>query len=174
MTFILPIGFLRYFWWRFNIWGEIVGIAVGIPFCVLVWFGLGGSNWPFWEVFLTLFGSGAVVITLTALLTPPTDAVILQDFCKKCRPPGFWAPVRRSLAAQRGEAASAEIGRAEYFEFVVTLATLACMFVAINCFLGHRLWLALAAALGFVVCGGIVVMMSLRSLAEEASCKRLG
>ena len=67
MTFILPIGFLRYFWWRFNIWGEIVGIAVGVPFCVLVWFVLGGSQWPFWQVFLTLFGSGAVVITLTAL-----------------------------------------------------------------------------------------------------------
>jgi hypothetical protein len=219
MTFLLPIGFLRYFWWRFNIWGEIVGIAAGVPFCILVWFVLGGSQWPFWQVFLTLFGSGAVAITLTALLTKPTDNQVLQSFYKKCQPPGFWGPVRnqcttpcdatnssslrkdeashpersgdfghpeRSEGSQDGQILrcaqndarpmafsatgtnSSVVDRKAFFEFALTLAALACMFFAINSFLGHRLGLALGAASAFLVLGGLVVAMSVRSLAEES------
>jgi Na+/proline symporter len=171
MTFILPIGFMRYFWWRFNIWGEIVGIAVGVPFCVLVWFVLGGSQWPFWQVFLTLFGSGAVVITLTAILTNATDRAVLEQFYRKCQPPGFWGPVRKSLAAENHAAYPASFGWASLAEFAVTLGALACMFLAINAFLGHRLWLACAAGGGFVVLGGVVVAISIRSLAEESKAE---
>jgi solute:Na+ symporter, SSS family len=167
MTFILPIGFMRYFWWRFNIWGEIVGIAVGVPFCVLVWFVLGGSQWPFWQVFLTLFGTGAIVITLTALLTKPTDSAVLQAFYQKCQPPGFWGPVRKCLATRPDAVCPAGIGRAALFEFALTLTALACMFISINSFLGHRLWLAAGAGLGFLALGGGVVVLSIRSLAEE-------
>lgn len=168
MTFLLPIGFLRYFWWRFNIWGEIVGIAVGVPFCVLVWFGLGGSQWPFWQVFLTLFGSGAVVITLTTLLTKPTPETVLEAFYRKCQPPGFWGPVRKCLAAQPNATHPAPVGRAALAEFAITLGALACMFLSINSFLGHRLWLACGAAGGFAALGGIVIAISIRSLAAES------
>jgi hypothetical protein len=169
MTFILPIGFLRYFWWRFTIWGEIVGIAVGIPFCIFVWFGLGGNQWPFWQVFLTLFGCGAVVITLTALCTKPTDDAILLAFYQKCQPPGFWGPIRRLSARDLGSAVPARMAKGAFFEFAVTLAALACMFLAINTFLGHHIGLALAAAAGFLLLAGIVVVMSVHSLADEQS-----
>ena len=167
MTFILPIGFMRYFWWRFNIWGEIVGIAVGIPFCILVWFVLGGNQWPFWQVFLTLFGSGAAVITLTALLTKPTDNAILQAFYQKCQPPGFWEPVRKLAMVESGTEYPAKISKASLVEFIVTMGSLGCMFFSINSFLGHRIGLACGAGIGFLVLGGIVVMLSIRSLADE-------
>ena len=166
MTFILPIGFLRYFWWRFNIWGEIVGIAVGIPFCILVWFVLGGNQWPFWQVFLTLFGSGSLIITLTALLTKPTDHAVLEKFYRQCRPPGFWRPVRERIAADP-DAIAPRVNKGACFEFTMILGTLACMFLAINTFLGHRLPLSGCAATGFIILGGIVVLLSIRSLAEE-------
>ena len=169
MTFILPIGFFRYFWWRFNIWGEIVGIAVGVPFCILVWFVFGGSQWPFWQVFLILFGSGAVVITFTALLTAPTEVAILQTFYGKCRPPGFWGPIRKLIALESATPLpQPEIHKAAIFEFTVTLGALACMFLSINTFLGHRLVLASIGGIGFLVLGGVVVMMSIRSLAAES------
>jgi solute:Na+ symporter, SSS family len=168
MTFILPVGFLRYFWWRFNIWGEIVGIAVGVPFCILVWFVFGGSQWPFWQVFAVLFGGGAIVITLVSLLTKPTDDATLDAFYKKCGPPGFWAPIRRRLASRGDGVCVTEIGKPALGEFAITLGALACMFLAINTFLGHRLLLAAVAAAGFLVLGGFVVAISARSLAEES------
>jgi len=167
MTFLLPIGFLRYFWWRFNIWGEIVGIAVGIPFCILVWFVLGGSQWPFWQVFGTLFGCGAIVITLTTLLTQPTEREVLRTFYQNCRPAGFWGPVKNSLAADQEVDCSGTVDRKSFLEFAVTIAALACMFLAMNSFLGHQILPAAAATVGFLVFGGIVVAMSVRSLAED-------
>ena len=167
MTFLLPIGFLRYFWWRFNIWGEIVGIAVGIPFCVLVWFVLGGSQWPFWQVFGTLFGCGAVVITLTTLLTQPTENAVLLTFYQNCRPAGFWGPIRDMAAADQDVACSMTVDKKSILEFSTTIAALACMFLAMNSFLGHQIELALGATVGFLVLGGAVVVISIRSLAEE-------
>ena len=166
MTFILPIGFLRYFWWRFNIWGEIVGIAVGVPFCILVWFVLGGNEWPFWQVFLALFGSGSLIITLTALLTKPTDPEVLESFYRQCRPPGFWWPIREHIEAEP-DTIKPRIDKGAFFEFTMILGALACMFLAINAFLGHRLVLAGVAAIGFIILGGIVVVLSIRSLAKE-------
>jgi hypothetical protein len=41
------------------------------------------------------------------------------------------------------------------------------MFVSINTFLGHRLGLSLAAGVGFLALGGLVIRLSIRSLAEE-------
>jgi Na+/proline symporter len=165
MTFLLPIGFLRYFWWRFNIWGEIVGIAVGVPFCVLVWFGLGGSTWPFWKVFATLFGTGAVAIPLAALLTPPTADTVLHEFYRKCQPPGLWGPMRNAVPRTD---ARPRIDATGLGEFAVTLGALACMFLSINSFLGHRLGISLAAGAGFLVLGSLVVRRCLRSLDEES------
>jgi hypothetical protein len=63
---------------------------------------------------------------------------------------------------------SSVVDRKAFFEFALTLAALACMFFAINSFLGHRLGLALGAASAFLVLGGLVVAMSVRSLAEES------
>jgi Na+/proline symporter len=164
MTFLLPIGFLRYFWWRFNIWGEIVGIAVGVPFCVWVWFGLGGNSWPFWRVFATLFGTGAVAITLTALFTPATDEAVLREFYRKCRPPGLWGPIRDAETDPR---ARPKIDADGMVEFAMTLGVLACMFVSINSLLGHRLGIALAAGAGFLVLGS---WMACRWCRSQSRC----
>lgn len=167
MTFILPIGFLRYFWWRFNIWGEIVAIAVGVPFCIIVWFVLGGSEWPFWKVFFTLFGSGALTIVAAALVTKPTDMEVLEAFYLKCRPRGFWRPVRERIARQAAQPFEPGFDTATLFEFALTLAALGCMFLAINTFLGHRLALSAAAACGFLIFGGGVVLLSWKSLFND-------
>jgi hypothetical protein len=76
--------------------------------------------------------------------------------------------VRKCLAVQPNAAHPARVGRAALAEFAVTLGALACMFLSINSFLGHRLWLACGAAAGFVALGGLVVAISIRSLAEES------
>ena len=36
----LPLSWLRWFWWRLNVWGEVFGILISVPLSALVWFGL--------------------------------------------------------------------------------------------------------------------------------------
>jgi Na+/proline symporter len=96
VAFILPLSWLRFFWWRHNIYGEAAAIIIGLPLSYIIWFPLGFSQaekHPFWHGFLLLFGLGWVVIVLVDILTRPEKIEKLKEFYIKCRPPGFWAPI---------------------------------------------------------------------------------
>jgi SSS family transporter len=95
-AFILPLSWLRFFWWRLNIYGEAAALIIGLPLGYIVWFPLGFSNeqvHPFWQGFLLLFGLGLIVIVVVSLLTPPERIETLREFYRRCRPPGWWQPV---------------------------------------------------------------------------------
>lgn len=93
--FVLPLGLLRWVWWRINIWGEIAGLIGGVPLAWLVWFPLGFKDQPYWQGFLVLFASGAAAVVIASLLTRPEPHDVLQRFHATVRPPGFWGPVAR-------------------------------------------------------------------------------
>jgi SSS family solute:Na+ symporter len=100
VAFILPLSWLRFFWWRHNIFGEAAAIIIGLPLSYFVWFPLGFSQsdkHPFWQGFLILFALGWIVIITVDLLTRPEKSERLKEFYLKCRPPGFWAPVARLI-----------------------------------------------------------------------------
>lgn len=100
VAFILPLSWLRFFWWRHNIFGEAAAIIIGLPLSYIIWFPLGFSQTdkhPFWHGFFLLFGLGWIVIILSDLLTRPERKEKLKAFYRKCRPPGFWAPVAREI-----------------------------------------------------------------------------
>lgn len=99
-AFVLPLSWLRFFWWRLNIYGEATALLVGFPLSYIVWFPLGFSNeanHPFWQGFLLLFGLGFAIICAITLLTPAEPLDTLRRFHQTCRPPGFWGPVTREL-----------------------------------------------------------------------------
>ncbi len=100
IAFILPLAWLRFFWWRMNIWGEIAALAFGLPLGYVVWFPLGFATRPLWQGFLLLFGAGWAIILLVTLLTPPEKPEVLENFHRLCKPPGLWGKVTRSLAAE--------------------------------------------------------------------------
>jgi len=103
VAFILPLSWLRFFWWRHNIFGEAAAIVIGLPLSYVVWFPLGFSQsekHPFWQGFLILFALGWMVIITVDLLTRPEKFERLKQFYLKCRPPGFWAPVARQLSPE--------------------------------------------------------------------------
>ncbi|MEW6455559.1 MAG: hypothetical protein AB1410_02430 [Acidobacteriota bacterium] len=99
-AFILPLSWLRFFWWRMNIYGEAAALILGLPLGYIIWFPLGFSNNPFWQGFLLLFGIGLVVIVFTALITPSEKLDTLIEFYKRCRPPGFWSPVTKIFSEE--------------------------------------------------------------------------
>lgn len=99
ITPALPLSWLRWFWWRFNIWGELFGLVISVPLASFIWFGLGASEWPFWQPTILLLGIGLAGSVIITLLTPPESNATLRAFYLKVRPPGRWAPLRNALAA---------------------------------------------------------------------------
>jgi Na+/proline symporter len=131
IVFSLPLAWMKWFWWRTNAVGDMVGVMGGFPAGYLVWFGsdsllpaslrasLGkttGWNWngfvpafsnlerfPFWVGFAILFVAGWIAIVAATLWTRPEPMNVLENFYRTARPVGLWGPVRRSLAAKGEE-----------------------------------------------------------------------
>ncbi len=96
----LPLSWLRWFWWRLNVWGEVFGILVSVPLSAFVWFGLGWKARPAWQPMLLLLGIGMAGSVLVSLVTAPESRETLRRFYLKVRPPGAWGAVRRELEAE--------------------------------------------------------------------------
>ena len=97
VIFLLPLAVFRFFWWRFNVWGELAAIVLGLPLSIFVWFVLDFQNsdaHPMWHGLGLLFGLSFVVLIAVTLVTPPESPETLRRFYERCRPPGFWGPVR--------------------------------------------------------------------------------
>jgi solute:Na+ symporter, SSS family len=104
VVFLLPLSWFRFFWWRFNVWGELAAVVLGLPLSILVWFGLNFQNKPLWQGLGLLFGLSFLVLIVVTLLTPAEPVETLKTFYARCRPPGFWGPIRAQVQlAQNGE-----------------------------------------------------------------------
>jgi SSS family solute:Na+ symporter len=154
VVFILPLSWLRFFWWRFNVWGELTAIVLGLPLSILIWFILGYENRPFWvgTGFLFLL-SFATLLTVT-LLTPPESRETLVRFYRKCRPPGLWKDIR--------EAAGADVGREPATRRLVVDAAVgvaACLglVVATNAVFAGTLTIAALGASAFIGFGALLL-----------------
>ena len=110
VIFLLPLSWFRFFWWRFNVWGELAAIILGLPLSILVWFVLDFQNpakHPLWQGLGLLFGLSFLVLLAATLLTPPESKETLQRFYARCRPPGFWGPVRGDVVIENAGEPSA-------------------------------------------------------------------
>jgi len=97
VIFLLPLAFFRFFWWRFNVWGELAAVALGLPISIFVWFVLDFQNTaehPMWHGLGLLFGLSFAVLLAVTLATPPESPETLRRFYDRCKPPGLWGPVR--------------------------------------------------------------------------------
>ncbi len=129
IVFSLPLAWLKWFWWRLNVAGDMVGILGGFPAGFIVWFGSDAvlpvqfrrwvqrsTGWdinglipafsnldrfPFWTGFLILFILGWIVILTVTLLTRPEAPEVLRAFYLKTKPIGWWRPVRHALSEQQ-------------------------------------------------------------------------
>jgi len=156
IAFVLPLAWLRFFWWRLNIWGEAAGVLIGLPLGYIIWFPFGFSQQPLWVGFLLLFGAGWAVILLTTLLTPPESQETLLRFYHRCRPPGLWKPIISAFGPEK----SAEVSR-DFRHDLLTCAVgvLLCgsMVVLLNALVAQALDLILISATVMVTSGVVYI-----------------
>jgi len=98
VIFILPLSWLRFFWWRFNVLGELSAIVLGLPLSIIVWFILDFQSRPLWQSAGMLFLLSNIVLITVTLLTPPESDETLTEFYKRCRPPGLWGRIRKNIS----------------------------------------------------------------------------
>jgi solute:Na+ symporter, SSS family len=97
----LPLAWLRWFWSRFNVWGELFGLVISVPLSSYVWFWISwDAESRIWQPTLLLLGIGLVGCVLVALVTPAESPETLRNFYLKVRPPGAWCKIRNQLAAE--------------------------------------------------------------------------
>lgn len=128
VVFPLPLAWLKWFWWRTNVFGEMAGTLGAFPVGYTVWFGsdavypgafrswlrrtcgmnLDGivpafgdlERFPFWAGFAVIFGTGCIAILVATLLTRPESMTVLRKFYLDVRPMGFWKPVEAGLSGR--------------------------------------------------------------------------
>jgi Na+/proline symporter len=157
IAFILPLAWLRFFWWRLNIWGEIAALVGGLPLSYVIWFPLGFAHKPFWQGFLLLFGSGWLVILAVTMLTPPEKQQTLEEFYRLCQPPGFWGKVTSTLSHSHRLRIRREL-RADVYECALGVAfCTASVALVANLFARH--WLSSGE---FAVVGAVALTIFVR------------
>ncbi|RKY87525.1 sodium:solute symporter [candidate division KSB1 bacterium] len=97
VAFLLPLSWLRFFWYRLNIYGEMSAIIGSIPLGYFIWFVMDFKDKPFYQGFLLLFGAGLLIILIVTILTRPEKKETLMDFYNRCKPPGFWKVITSEL-----------------------------------------------------------------------------
>jgi hypothetical protein len=123
VIFLLLLSWFRFFWWRFNVWGELSAIVLGLPASILVWFVLDFQNpeRPVWQGLGLLFGLSFLILITVTLLTPPESRDTLKRFYDRCRPPGFWGPVCEGISPMTRSSSLRKL------VFDSSLGTLSCL-----------------------------------------------
>lgn len=180
IVFSLPLAWLKWFWWRTNAVGDMVGVLGGFPVGYIVWFGSDAvlppafrswlhavsgynvsglipafsnlSRFPFWTGFGLLFILGWVSILTATLLTRPEPMDVLRDFYLTVRPIGFWGPVRRMLAEEEPESFPSELSR-DLLSAGLGIAFYFTLTVALFAVMGGHLQLAAPAFLIAIATG---------------------
>jgi SSS family transporter len=158
-AFILPLSWLRFFWWRLNIYGEAAALIIGLPLSYIVWFPLGFSNeqqHPFWQGFLLLFGLGFVTIIAVTYLTPAERIETLREFYRRCRPPGFWGPVVREFGSEERKQIRSET-MTDVIDCGLGVVFCTAAIEAIISLLGHHWGVFAASMIATILSGGLFI-----------------
>jgi Na+/proline symporter len=86
----IAANLFKWYWWRFNANGFVMGMATGIVSALVFLKLYDGLFLNVWPIIFLLSIIGCLVGTYTA---PPTDNETLTTFYKTVKPWGFWNPI---------------------------------------------------------------------------------
>lgn len=153
VIFWLPLAYFRFFWSRFNAWGELAATLLGLPFSIIVWFVMDFQNTdkhPIWQGLGLLFVLALASISLVTILTPAESHETLVRFYKRCRPPAGWKTFRREFPPESNMEPSL---RCLIFDSVLGMLTCLGLVMATNAVFVNS-WIVFALGIvGATICG---------------------
>lgn len=154
VIFWLPLAYFRFFWPRFNAWGELAATVLGIPLSVLFWFILDFQSKPIWQGTGMLFFIALITIAGIALLTPKESDHVLENFYLRCKPPVGW---RKFIAGKPELPPPDKNLRGQIFDCLYGI--LACLGIAIatNAVFVKN-WILTFSGLGLVLVFGFILI----------------
>jgi len=189
IVFSLPLAWLKWFWWRLNSAGDMVGVLGAFPAGYIVWFGSdavfpsGLRSWvqnttgwnmtglvpafsnldrfPFWMGFGVLFVLGWIAILTATYLTRPEPIERLREFYLTARPIGWWGPVKRTLSPAEIAATQHDL-RNDSGACVSGIAFYFSLTVALFAFIGGRYAVGGVAAAAGVATGIVFAKAALK------------
>ena len=149
VIFWLPLAYFRFFWWRFNAWGELAATVLGLPLAIFVWFILDFEDKPIWQGTGMLFLTAIITIVAVTLATPAESRETLVRFYKRCRPPAGWRKLRAEISLPTNS--DPPLGHLIFDCILGTLACLGLVMVTNAVFVGNCLVgaLGISATVGF-------------------------
>ncbi len=157
IIFWLPLAYFRFFWPRFNVWGEMTATVLGLPLTILFWFILDFQNKPVWQGTGMLFLIAVSVITLVTLITPAESDETLKNFYLRCRPPAGWRKLRLKYPSLPGHDKSLRSQIIDCFLGIVACFGLAMTTNAV--FVGN--WpVIITGGLCAIIFGGLLIKRS--------------
>jgi hypothetical protein len=94
----MSANWAQWWWWRFNGWARVAA-SFGGGLCYVamafMW-----PKWPWWNRMFTAMAGSTLLWFVTALFTRPERSELLINFYRRCRPSGYWEPIRRLAGLQ--------------------------------------------------------------------------
>ncbi|HOB83022.1 MAG TPA: hypothetical protein PKX27_04370 [Bacteroidales bacterium] len=164
IIFWLPLAYFRFFWPRFNVWGEMTATILGLPLTILFWFILDFQSKPVWQGTGMLFLIAISVITLVTLVTPAEQDETLKNFYLRCRPPAGWKKLRVKYPSLPGHDKSL---RSQITDCLLGIVACFGLAMATNAaFVGN--WLIIVSGgLGAIIFGGLLIKRSFSRKKDE-------
>lgn len=159
VIFWLPLAYFRFFWPRFNVWGEMTASVLGIPLTVLFWFVLDFQSKPIWQGTGMLFAIALAVISLVTLLTPRESDETQKKFYLRCRPPAGWKKLRLKYPSLPGPDATL---RSQILDCLLGILACLGMAMATNAVFVANWFIVILGGISAILCGGILIRRTLK------------
>lgn len=167
VIFWLPLAYFRFFWPRFNAWGELAATVLGIPLSILFWFILDFQHRPIWQGTGILFLVALFTIILVTFLTPKESDSTLGNFYIRCRPVAGWRKFRANHTDLPAENVSLRTG---ILDCILGIAACLGMAIASNAVFVKNWVVTIVGFFCALLFGGLLIKRSITNLKSGTKC----
>ena len=122
----IAANLFKWYWWRFNANGFVIGMATGIISALVFLKLYDGLFLNVWIYIFILSIIGCFVGTYTA---PATDMAVLKSFYTTVKPWGFWQPVHEAVILENKSFEANKRFKLDMFNVVIGMIAQSCLTV---------------------------------------------
>lgn len=127
---------MRWFWWRMNVWGEILSMGLSLISVPVLLIALPEAAHDGWRL-LILIGVSLFACISSAYLFAPEPRETLLGFYREIHPPGLWHPVRAMLEPGVSSRIQAPAFGKGLMQTGLTALSVFCLLVGIGSWVFH-------------------------------------